>query len=138
MTMLPEIAQRILSELEDFREDNIFAMMNTVFEPDGTLDEVSTFADALTEIINADYATLVLERFYPRERKIQTKLNSLILVSKLRDWAVFDAPSRRWTLKDGDINRDAVPVVCLTGSGYSMATQLLHALGYQWWKSGRQ
>ena len=129
-----ELQQRIISELEEFREENCVAMMNTVMDIADGQEKLSVFAGAVKALVIADCVTIGMEKFSPRDIRVLTKEESLILLSSISNWCVFNSADHHWAFSGGDVNKDEIPTMYVTKSGYRMATQVLTDRGYQWWK----
>jgi len=48
MIDLTEMEQRVLAELDEFWEENVFAMLNTIVESTGDVGEVALLQDGLS------------------------------------------------------------------------------------------
>lgn len=134
MTDLTEIEQRVLAELEEAWEQNVFAMLNAIIDPTGDAREVVQLEDALRNLVERDYVVMGLEGFAPRNPEELSKPASLELISGLNDWFRFDPADPHWTLSRGDIKRERIPVIYLIAAGQEKAVQILTQRGYQWWR----
>jgi hypothetical protein len=134
MTELTEMEQRILAELEELWEENVFAILNTIIDPAGDAQEVVLLQQALKGLVERDYVAVGYEGFAPRAPEKLGKDASLILVSNLEDWFRFDAASSYWTLSRGDIKEERIPVIFSTTEARKKADQILSERGYQWWR----
>jgi hypothetical protein len=134
MVELTEMEQRVLAELEEVWEQNIFTMLNTIVDPSGDAQEIAVFQQALEGLIEHGYVVMGLERFSPREQTKLEKQAALELVSKLADWFRFDAATSYWTLSKGDFRKEPYPVVFSTTEARDIAFQILDERGYQWWR----
>ncbi len=134
MTDLTEMEQRVLAELEEFWEENVFAMLNTIIDPTGDAHEVVLLQQALQDLVGRDDIIMGLEGFAPRNPEELGKSASLELLSSLGDWFRFDAADPHWTLSKGDIKKERVPVIYSTVAGRKKAVEILRRRGYQWWR----
>jgi hypothetical protein len=134
MNELTEMKQRVLSELEEFWEENVFAMLNTVIEPAGARSEVELLQQALKGLVEHDYIIMGFENFHPRNPERLSKQASLELIARLQDWFRFDLEDPHWTLRKGDIKKDRMPMIYSTASGREKAFEILDQRGYQWWR----
>ena len=73
MIDLTEMEQRVLSELEEFWEENVFAMLNTIIEPAGDAREVALLQQALRGLVERDYVVMGLQGFSLQESKKNLK-----------------------------------------------------------------
>ena len=133
-TDLTEMEQRVLAELEEFWEQNVFAMLNTIIQPAGDAQEVAALQQSLVGLVERDYIVMGLEAFHPREVERFDKMASQELLASLGDWFKFDAADPPWTLARGDINKERIPIILSTASGRQKADEILRQRGYQWWR----
>ena len=134
MTDLTEMEQRVLAELEEFWEENVFAMLNTIIEPTGDIQEVVSLQSALMDLVERDYAVMGTEGFVPSEPERLGKQASLDLLTRLGEWFRFDREDLHWTLSKGDIKKERIPVIFSTVMGRNKAVEILTERGYQWWR----
>lgn len=134
MTELTEMEQRVLAELEEVWEQNIFTMLNTIVDPKGNAREIAEFQQALEGLIGQGYVAIGLEQFSPREQTKLEKQAALELVFNLADWFRFDAASSYWTLSKGDFRKERYPVIFSTAEARERAFEILTERGYQWWR----
>jgi hypothetical protein len=135
MTGLTEMEQRVLAELEEFWEENVFSMLNTIIiDPAGDVEEVALLEQALRGLVERDYVVIGFEGFVPRNAEKLGKSASLEVVSKLANWFKFDPASSYWTLSKGDFRKERYPVIFSTPAGRTKASEILDKRGYQWWR----
>ncbi|MBX9592508.1 MAG: hypothetical protein K2X43_24740 [Hyphomonadaceae bacterium] len=134
MIELTEVEQRVLAELEEVWEQNIFTMLNTIIEPKGDPTEVEALQEALNGLVERGFVAVGLEEFSPRKQTTLDKQAALELVSRLRDWFRFDAATSFWTLSKGDFREVRYPVIFSTAEAREKAFQILDERGYQWWR----
>ena len=134
MDDLTEMEQRVLPELEEFWEENVFAMLNTIIDPTGDTGEVALLQQALAGLAERDYIIMGFESSFPRNRERLSTVASLGLISRLHEWFRFDLEDPHWTLRKGDIKKDRVPMIYSTESGREKAFEILDQRGYQWWR----
>jgi hypothetical protein len=137
MADLLELEQRVLAELEELWEENIFAMLNTVMDPTGDVQEVALLQQALRNLVERDYITMGLEGFAPRNPEELEKPVALELLSSLGDWFRFDTADPHWTLSKGDIKKERIPVIFSTAAGRQKAAEILTERGYKWWRRSK-
>jgi hypothetical protein len=101
MIDLTEMEQRVLSELEEFWEENVFAMLNTIIEPAGDAREVALLQQALRGLVERDYVVMGLQGFSPREQEKLERRTSLDLISDLGNWFRFDFGRCRLDIEQG-------------------------------------
>lgn len=134
MADLTETEQRVLAELEEFWEENVFAMLNTIVDPTGDPSEVAMLQQALRGLVERDYVVMGFEGFVPRNPEKLGSEASLELVAKLGDWFKFDLADPHWTLSKGDIKKERIPAIFSTAAGREKASEVLNERGYQWWR----
>ena len=134
MLNLSELGQRILAELEEFREENIFAMLNTVLDPAGMSQEINDLEHALFELAATGLVVMGYERRAFNDHLRLDKSLSLELISSMAAWFRFDASRSCWTIRTGDLRRTDLPMIFLTETGLLEANSILDEKGYQWWR----
>lgn len=128
-----EYAQRILSVLEEFSHDNVFAILNTIELPKRSTLAIEEFRLALETLIEAGYVHLKMQGIERDKTGELPEGSGQQLVDKLSDWFNFDDRSGFWTIAKGDIRTAQVPIVLITSAGLTEARRILHARGYRWW-----
>ena len=134
MTDLTEMEQRILAELEECGEQNVFSMLNTIVDPKGDATEVTLLQQALQGLVQRDYVIMGLEGIVRRNPEELGKAASLELLSQLGDWFRFDVVDPHWTLSKGDFRNERYPAIYSTAAGRKQAVEILTQRGYQWWR----
>ena len=134
MADLTEMEQRIVAELEEAWEQNVFSMLNTIVDPTGEAQEVASLQQALQRLVERDYVAIGLEGVARRNQEELEKSASLELISKLGDWFRFDSADPHWTLSKGDIKTERIPVIYLIAAGQQKAVEILTERGYRWWR----
>lgn len=134
MTPFTEMEQRVIAELEEVWEQNIFSMLNTIVDPSGDPGEVGMLQEALKSLVERGFVAMGLEEFSPREQTKLDKQAALELVSRLGEWFRFDAETSFWTLSKGDFREVRYPVILSTAETREKAFQILDSRGYQWWR----
>jgi hypothetical protein len=134
MSDLTEMQQRIVAELEEAWEQNVFSMLNTIIDPTGDAREVSSFQQALQGLIERDHVIMGLEGVARRSQEELGKSASLELISNLGDWFRFDTADSHWTLSKGDFRKERIPMIYLSSAGQQKAVAILTQRGYQWWR----
>ena len=132
-----ELADRIVSELDDRGSDNLHSLLNTVIEPTGSVDEVNRLKEALAKILKRELGHLALERMHPRSSSTLADADAVGMLSTLQQWFRFDVSTQCWTLGNGDPLKDSYPVLVLEENGFSHARDVLEIRGYRWWMQRR-
>lgn len=135
MTDLTEYQQRILAELDETWEDNVFSLMNAAMQPAGAATEVFEFVAAIKDLIDRDFALLGWETFHPRNRSLLEKSPSIDLTSKLPDLFHFHDDAQLWKLRGGDMRKDRYPIVAVTDQGHEWGRGILNRRGFRWWRT---
>ncbi len=128
---LSELAERILSELEEAWAENFSSTVNTVTDRKGQERELASCIDAIEELIRAGHAVLSSDG----KQELTAEL-SIELLSKLASKVDFDPEERLWKWNE------KLPIVEIvaTEEGRELAFEILDERGYQWWrqKSGEE
>lgn len=133
---ISEYAQRFLAELEELRSLDVHAIMNGVFAPDGTPDELEKTRLALSELLTNGLVTIGIEQWNPRKIDHMSSVDALRFLSDFRTWCRF-GPSLRgegWFPAAGYRHDAPYPIVSLTPAGLAAARLFLGERGYRWWK----
>lgn len=122
---------RILSELEEAGEENICAMANTIFRPDGAAVEIEQMQDAIIGLVSADLVSMGKR---VRNEGVQqlSKDDSLVSARMISQMMIFDADRQLWSC-----SQPMWPEIIDTPSGKAQARQILSERGYQWWRHER-
>jgi hypothetical protein len=137
MLDLTEMAQRVLSELEEIWDQNVFSMLNTVIAPNGDTAQLAEFRAALTALVERDYVLMGYEGFIPRSPEQLSKEESLEMIASLPEWFIFDEAERLWSLGKGSYNTVRYPAIHSTEGGRNKAFEILDRRGYQWWREDK-
>jgi hypothetical protein len=138
MSNIPELEQRILSELEEAQAEEIYTMLNTVFEPREDPRQVTEFLAALIHLVKLDYVLMSLNWVYDEKTARfddpidLDKVDSLDLLANSQGIFRFDKGRGYW-MRVNDSNDWRCPVIVTTEAGYQMADRILDERGYQWW-----
>jgi hypothetical protein len=133
-----EWQQRILAELEERQEDNVFALLNTIETPRDDFAQLCGFKSALEQLIPAGTVLLGMEGFVPRNAQELDVSASLELLATLEKWFRFDETRSLWTLREGDLKTARIPFVFLTDDGLAKSREILEKRGYQWWRQTKK
>ena len=133
MPKLNEYQQRILAELDEIWEDNVFALLNSILDPAGEEGEVQAFVEAVASLIAQDMVILGWESFYPRNTELLSKSASTSLASTLSGMFEFKPLQRIWGLRSGDMKVQRYPIVSVTENGHDWGRGFLNARGFRWW-----
>jgi hypothetical protein len=135
--MLSELAMRILSELEEAGEENVTAMLNTVVDGTGTEEQISSYQQALRELVQADLARMSIERDVSRRLVRASSLTSEEQIEGIASFLVFDHQAQRWRdrRRTGPPFIDPFPHIVCTSSGKQKGFEILDKRGYQWWRT---
>jgi len=130
MNDLSEMAQRVLSELEEAGEENISSTLNTVINPKGVPGEVDDIKAAIAELLQVGVVRLRSKGGDPERPLSLSSAEEEALVSGLDAVLSFDNAQGIW------IWNTAVPraYLRLTDLGWKRAREVLEERGYQWWR----
>lgn len=125
MLSADEVANRMLSELEEWGRENIPTLMNTIFPPEGTDDERELSRAALNSLLGRGLIVIEIE-----DVALDTDAGRTLL-SDIKPLVPGLYPDGAW--KGG---ADPWPEIRVTPTGRQEAERLLHEKGYQWWRHG--
>ena len=136
MTDLAEIAQRILSELEEAGFEDLTTLLVTVTPRAGTADELVDFMTAISELAQLGLVKVADDagKFAPRDYLSVDK--AVVFLSGLYSVLEFRVSDRAWiySKRGAGASRAYQPEARLTEDGRSVARDILGRRGYQWWK----
>ena len=134
---ITEIMARIIAELEEFREENVCALINTVQPRSGSDAELVQFSDALAMLLNQGYAELVATYSSDGALGACSEPEARQVVERLRSELQYDPNEKNWKWRTYHLplRRDQVqiPLVSVTDSGLDEARRFLNDRGYRWW-----
>ncbi len=124
-----EIADRILSELEEAGHEELVTLVNTVSARTGEDNERATFLDAIIHLVELGEIVIARES-QGRPIKEISPQRSIDEARQATTAMVFDRSEGYWTdlAKSFDVYAVALP------GGLERARSLLHDRGYQWWR----
>jgi hypothetical protein len=137
--MLSELAMRILSVLEEFGHENVAAMLNTIIDSTGVTEEISTYQQALQDLVQADLVRMSIERDRS-QRPAQASTNvSLDLIEGISSFLEFDREKKFWRDRrlTGPPFAEPFPYIVYTKAGKKKGIEILTERGYQWWVQKR-
>lgn len=126
MKRLETIRFRIFVELEELRVQNIYSLMNTVFNSKGDMQDLYTYRDALAEFADKGYIVIGVDD----KDRAHEDLNSeqtIEFLSHLDELFRYDENTSYWTMRDGDPRTTELPAVILTDKGLQKAIDVLKA-----------
>ena len=125
---IQEMADRILSELEEYPQDNPVALLNTVVEPAGGDAELAVLEAALHLLLtNKEIVYPIIRIRNAASPKVETRAEDLARLIK------FDTEAHRWAYNNADPQRN-VAEIRITDIGLTKARGLLERRGYRWWR----
>lgn len=136
MSTLSELEMRILSELEEAGQEDVFTLMVTVMEPVGDASEVEQMCAALESLVSADFVRMSTEHDTVLALRELPKDESLVVIAQLPPNLRFQADGSYWTdiRRTGRPFEDTFPYVLGTETGVAKALEILTERGYQWWR----
>lgn len=135
MTNLGEFGQRVISELEELRVENVIAMLNTILTPMGKESEVEQLQSALRELMQLGLVEMGTEQFHPHDEGVLQNEEGLALIDGLKDVFRYDLEEKLWTLRNGDMLKERYPIILATAEGVEEGFRILSERGYQWWRT---
>jgi hypothetical protein len=140
MTTMTEVAQRVLSELEEFPYDNVFALINTVFKPTGSRSEVTEFLNGVGELVDGGLVNLAMDRDPKGDLRLIQPRQTTSVFKHVEEFIEFDAQRGYWTdpRRTGPPYPEMFPAVVVSEEGLRLAREILRTRGYQWWRPRRR
>ena len=134
---IQELAQRALAELEEFWRENVFALLNTIVDPQSDFSQVAEFQASLKELVDKKFIIINFREINGKPEK-KDEAESRSIADNLQEWFRFDESRAVWTLRNGDIKSARIPQTILTPLGREKARAILTERGYQWWRPRRR
>jgi hypothetical protein len=134
MRKIGEIGQRILAELEETWEQNVYTVINTVYGFPSHAD-LAEYCNAVRSLYEMGLVRITMDKVgWPQSRELPEEAERELLQS-LEDWFSVHHDGH-WTYSGGDIKTATIPQLLVTEEGHDLAFRLLDERGYQWWKRG--
>lgn len=124
-----EISERVLAELEEAQEENIYGLMNTVIQATGAEAERGIYAAALVRLIEFGDVALARESS-GRPLKEMSAADSALEARRATAAMKFEPSKRGWIDPTDAYEIYAV----LLPPGLERSVKLLEERGYQWWR----
>lgn len=125
-----ELGERILSELEEWSQENFPTLLNTCCEPMGDSNECTRLRDALAGL----YASGLIRFTIPdEERRLFPVLDdtaSMELLRTVQSHLEYDRDRKIWTGRTRPW-----PQVIATPQAQARGRKLIGFRGYRWWRS---
>lgn len=135
MQGLTERQQRILSELEEFREQDIVPLMNVAFDRLGTQAELAAFGSSIRDLLTKDVIQVSIQTLYPGSDRLLDAVEANALLENLSKWIEFGKYGKYWHYVDLNSVPHQRPNIIPTALGLRMSETILGERGYQWWRS---
>lgn len=134
---LTELESRILSELDEAGEEDALAILNTVINPKGSLDEIANYQQALRLLLDKKLIELDLESMPTGPISLSSSEVSAEIDALSKNFA-FVSEGKHWTdirEKGPPYFQTPLPRLVITDMGDALAFKILDARGYQWWRN---
>lgn len=133
---ISETAQRILSELEEARFEDIITLLQTVTDRTGLASELAQFLSALRELLQQSCVNITPEARFRDPYTPLERSGAEALLSQLPELVYFDKRQFYWLYRaeDGPPFTMRYPGLKPTDLGLTIAREILEARGYQWWR----
>ena len=134
MIDVSELQCRMLGELEELRDENIFSLLNTIFFDCSDTTSAPNVQAAVTGLVANGDLHIGTEAYDPRKKVVLFEnADAVAFASRISEWLAYDEAKNEWTLARGDIKVDPIPLLVLTEQGLAAARRLLGSRGYRWW-----
>lgn len=136
MSTLSELEMRILSELEEAGQEDVFTLMVTVMNPSGEASEVEQVCEALTNLVRAGLVRMSVDRDAGLALRELPQDGSLTIIAQLPPNLRFQTEGSYWAdiRRTGRPFEDTFPYVLGTETGIARAFEILTERGYRWWR----
>jgi hypothetical protein len=136
MLDLPELDQRILSELEEAGQEVVPTMMLTTMSMKGEPSEIATFTSALDRLVTMGFVRMSIDKEDSQRLRALSEVDSLSVVATLNQHLHFDSDRGIWqdARHIGPPYGEPFPFIVCTALGKRVALKLLQQRGYQWWR----
>jgi hypothetical protein len=138
VTVLSELEQRILSELEEAWAEQVTTIANAVFPPNGAPAEIDENTKALANLVNADLVKMSVDFDDAKKLRPLSKEESLEVINSVPSEFELARAGGNWAwkkfrlpLKPCEVQ---IPEILATQTGLVKAREILEERGYQWWR----
>lgn len=135
MITVYELELRILAELEEAGQGDVATVMNVVFLPTRTPDQLESYLEALSNLVMRDEVRLSTSLGPDRRLKVLSIEASLREIKDQRAVLIYDSEREYWI--DSSITGPPYgpyyPYAVLTDIGRRKSEEALGRRGYQWW-----
>jgi hypothetical protein len=128
MIDIDEMRQRVLSELEEFGEEDVASLANKAADGEGDEGELQCFREALERLIADDLVLMAPEHQLGKALVELDKEQSLQLLAETLKLFRFDKSDLLWMIDPHVYN-----YVVVTETGMAAAVKILRERGYEWW-----
>lgn len=136
MTTIDEVCNRLLATLEESWEQNIFTLINTVFEPPSRSDLVE-FCEAVRSLHRKGLAQFSWDTVKPGRCPPMSEAETVEFLRSMESWFVL-ADDGYWTCSKGDFGRMNIPQVVIGEAGALIGLKLEYERGTEWWTARSQ
>lgn len=124
-----ELTLRVLAEINEAGEENVAALMNTVFDRLGDTSEIESMQSALGILTSAGLIRIAMVRDAQVGLLSLSVDESLAEIAKMQNCLRFRLTDRHWAFA-GQIH----PEVVATDLGIEKSEQILDERGHKWWR----
>lgn len=125
-----ELGERVLSELEEWGQENLPTLLNTCCKPEGRAEECRVLGEALAQLYASGFVRFTFSNPEMSNFVIADDSTSKKLLMSLDQHLRFEQEEGYWTG-----TADPWPEVVATPEGRRRGRDIMDARGYQWWRS---
>ncbi|MEQ1650329.1 MAG: hypothetical protein ABL898_17250 [Hyphomicrobiaceae bacterium] len=124
-----EIAERVLSELDEAGEENAASLANTSLDQTGLADERAIYELAINDLLSAAFIDLATKSKQQNHWTIIPPVKTLPPSLSLTSLLTYDPRRQCWTWAT-----ETKILLVLTDTGRRKSEQLLTERGHRWWR----
>ncbi|WP_048649116.1 hypothetical protein [Nitratireductor soli] len=131
MTMIEEIGARILATLEETWADNVFTLINTVYEPPSSAD-LEEYCNAIRMLHQKGIVRFSWRILKAGKSPAMSEAETAEFLRLMESWFVLGGDGN-WTCGRGDIRTMDIPRLFIREAGARIAEKLVDERGTEWW-----
>jgi hypothetical protein len=135
MLQLSELEMRILAELEEAGQGDVPTVMNVVFLPNRSPEDLDSYLSGLRILVEQDLVRLSTSLGPGRRLSRLSISESLLIINDQINRLKFDFDLSYWvdTQSAKRPQELTFPFIVITSSGRKKSHEIMSERGYQWW-----